>query len=240
MAKRFIVFQHGPWDGLGRLLTEAAFIAKVRLDVLEVWHQPPPLLSPYDGLMVLGGSPNINQERQFPFLRPEKEAISRSIAEDRPYLGFCLGHQLLAEALGAKIGANPAPSIGIVRGYLTHDGRRHQIFRGFDKTMPLFKWHTQAVQEPLPRAIQVLATSVDCPVEAISVKDRPHLVGLQFDNYAAAPGDVANWLTKDERWLATLNNGEIAPPSILDNVRQYSDALRADFNRLFTNFLELA
>lgn len=239
MAKRLSVLQHGPWDGMGRLLAEAARDNGVQLDVVEVWHQPIPALSPYDGLIVLGGSANVDQERQYPFLCGEKKAIADSIRDNRPYLGFCLGHQLLAQTMGAQIGNNLAASIGIVRGYLTHDGRHHQIFNGFSKTLPLLKWHTQAVQEPLPKAIQVLATSADCQVEAISVKGRPHLIGLQFDNYAATPDDIAAWVAKDERWLGTLNNGAINTTEILRAAREYCSTLRKDFHRLFTNFLAM-
>ncbi len=140
--------------------------------------------------------------------------------------------------MGAKIGNNLRASLGVIRGFLTHNGRQHGIFAGFEKTMPLFKWHTQMVQEPLPGPLQILATSADCPVEAISVRERPHLVGLQSDSYAAAPADVAAWLTKDERWLAGLNNGEIDPDDILTHVHRYQKTLRDDFARLFSNFLQ--
>ncbi|MDH4322344.1 MAG: type 1 glutamine amidotransferase [Desulfobulbaceae bacterium] len=238
MTKRLIVFQHGPLDGTGALLLDSARRHKTQLTIIEVWHQPIPALTPYAGLIVLGGGANINQERRYPFLRTEKERIAASIAEDRPYLGFCLGHQLLAEAMGAKIGDNLRASLGVIRGFLTHMGREHGIFAGFEKTMPLFKWHTQMVHEPLPAPLQILATSADCPVEAISVRDRPHLVGLQSDSYAADPADVAAWLAKDERWLAGLNNGEIDPTAILTHVQRYREALRDDFARLFTNFLK--
>ena len=238
MAKRFIVFQHGPLDRAGKLLTTIAHKRQVQLDTIKVWQQPIPPLDPYDGLIVLDGSPNVNQERQYPFLHAEKQAIRASISADRPYLGFCLGHQLLAEALGAKIGNNIRTSLGVIRGYLTHDGRRHQIFAGFDKTMPLFKWHTQMICEPLPRTLQILSTSADCPVEAISVLDRPHLIGLQFDNHAADPSDVSARIAKDERWLGTQNKGETDPADIITRVQRYHETLRDDFERLFTNFLK--
>jgi len=238
MAKRFIVFQHGPLDRAGKLLTDAARKKEAQLDVIELWHQPPPPTDHYDGLIVLDGTPNVNQERQYPFLHAEKLAIRESISNDRPYLGFCLGHQLLAEALGAKIDNNIRTSLGVIRGYLTHDGRRHQIFAGFDKTMPLFKWHTQMICEPLPKTLQILSTSADCPVEAISVLDRPHLIGLQFDNHAADPADVRARIAKDERWIGSLNNGETDPADIMTRVERYHKTLRDDFERLFSNFLK--
>jgi GMP synthase-like glutamine amidotransferase len=109
-----------------------------------------------------------------------------------PYLGFCLGHQLLADALGAKIGPNYRACIGFIEGFITHDGRNHPAFRELPQHMPLFKWHAQAVQEPLPNYINILATSSECQVEAISVHERPHILGMQFDNHAADPADVKN------------------------------------------------
>ena len=237
MAYRFIVFQHSPLDCVGKLLSNFATKKNIQLDIIEIWHQPIPPLTPYDGLIVLDGSPNINQENHYPFLRSEKKAIRDSINEDRPYLGFCLGHQLLADALGARINNNYRASLGVIRGYLTHHGRHHQIFAGFDKTMPLFKWHTQTICEPLPRNLRILTTSADCQVEAISVKDRPHLIGLQFDNHVADPRDVAARIAKDDRWLTSLDNTAADPNSILTSVERYQKTLRNDFNRLITNFL---
>jgi GMP synthase (glutamine-hydrolysing) len=238
MALQLLVFQHSPWEGPGRFLQSAANRCDVRLQVIKVWQHSIPDLAPYDGLVVLGGSPHVDQVRQYPFLATEKRAIQRSLAEDRPYLGFCLGHQLLAEALGAKIGPNFAPSVGFTTGYLTEAGREHPVFSGIRKSMPLFKWHGQTVLTPLPRHLLVLGTSASCQVEALSVQDRPHLIGVQFDNHAADHRDVATWLRKDQKWLASLSN-EIEPAAILAEAKKRQADLDADFDCLFRNFLSL-
>ena len=89
MAKRFLVFQHMSWEGPGVHLIRSAENLGLNLEIIEVWHQEIPDLSPYDGLIVLGGSPNVDQEEQHPFLRAEKAAIRRALATDKSYLGFC-------------------------------------------------------------------------------------------------------------------------------------------------------
>ena len=125
MAKNFLVFQHTPWEGPGEFLLAAANRHNIHLHIVKVWEQPIPEITSHDGLIVLGGSPNVDQEKQYPFLHEEKKIIRQAIKTDMPYLGICLGHQLLAEALEAKVGPNFMTSVGFINGYLTHDGRRH-------------------------------------------------------------------------------------------------------------------
>ena len=100
----------------------------MQLDIVEVWHEPIPDIGSYDGLVVLGGTPNVDQGETYTFLKAEKDVICRAIKEDMPYLGFCLGHQLLAEALDAKVGPNFCRSVGFIQGQITKDGGRHPIF----------------------------------------------------------------------------------------------------------------
>lgn len=239
MAKRLLVFQHTHWEGPGKFLLDAAGKYNVFLEIIRVWEQPIPELSYYDGLLVLGGGPNVDQEKEYPFLAAEKKAIRQCIAEDRPYLGFCLGHQLLAEALGAGVGPNFQPSIGFAPGFLTHDGRNHPAFSGLPAKLSLFKWHGHAVQEPMPSHVSLLATSAACQVEAISVTDRPHFLGMQSDNHAAAPEDVECWLQEDTDWLDSLEDVEIDRNAILAEAHRHADRTARQFDLFFTNFLSL-
>lgn len=239
MVKKLLVLQHTPWEGPGKLLIEAAKKNHTRLKVIKVWSQEIPDMSRYGGLLVLGGGPNVHQEQQYPFLVYEKRAIRQSIADNRPYLGFCLGHQLLADALGAEVGPNFQPSVGFITGYKTHTGREHAVFANLPPAMPLFKWHSQAVKEPLPRQVILLATSTECVVEAIALADHPHIIGVQADNHAADPEDVKLWLAKDQKWLASLRDIDINPHTILTAAEQYSAAITEQFDRFFTNFLSM-
>jgi GMP synthase-like glutamine amidotransferase len=237
MAKQFLVFQHMSWEGPGSHLVRAAKSKGLQLHVVEVWHQTIPDLATYDGLILLGGSPNVDQEAKYPFLRAEKAAIREVLEADKPYLGFCLGHQLLADVLGLKVGLNSCRSVGFIEGHLTRDGRQHPLFQNLPSTMPIFKWHAQAVLPPVPKHIEILVTSLDCEVEAISLKGSPHVVGLQFDNHAGSKQDVATWLAGDRGWLAE-------PPAVDPSV-VFADAVKHEthvgeqFELVFGNYLEL-
>ncbi|MFB3926871.1 MAG: type 1 glutamine amidotransferase [Syntrophales bacterium] len=236
MSKRFLVFQHMPWEKPGQHLMRCAKARRVRLEILEVWHQAIPDLHAYDGLIVLGGSPNVNQEDRYPFLRAEKEAIRWIIEQDKAYLGFCLGHQLLGDVLGARVGPNFCCSIGFIQGQITKNGRSHPLFQEMPQSIPLFKWHAQAVLPPLPKDVEILVTSADCQIEAISVKNRPHLVGLQFDNYAASVADVREWVEGDCEWLARAN---INPLQVIREAREMEYLIGVHFELFFENFLNL-
>lgn len=239
MGTRLLVLQHTAWEGPGEFLVSAARKFKVALEVVKVWKGSLPDAQGYDGLLVLGGGPNVHQEEQYPFLKGEKSFIRQAIAADKPYLGFCLGHQLLADALGAKVGPNFCTSVGFVQGHLTHDGREHPVFKGFDKTFPLFKWHAQTVLEPLPKHLTVLMTSAACQVEALSVTGRPHIVGVQFDNHAASLADVARWLHKDQKWLSSLVDQDINPAAIISEAKRLEKKMARWFEKFFANYLRL-
>jgi GMP synthase-like glutamine amidotransferase len=237
MTKRFLVFQHMPWEGPGQHLIRSARKTEIRLDVVEVWHQAVPDTRSYDGLIVLGGGPNVDEEDEYPFLKAEKAAIRRAMDEDKPCMGFCLGHQLLAQALGARIGPNFCRSVGFIGGHVTQDGGKHPMFEGLPRSFPLFKWHAQAVLPPLPKEIDVLVTSSECQVEAFSMAGRPHVVGFQFDNHAATVNDIRTWVKGDEQWLRR-------PPEV-DTAAMIKDAQRREalmgeqFERMFDNCIKL-
>jgi GMP synthase (glutamine-hydrolysing) len=237
MSKRFLVFQHMSWEGPGQHLIETARRENVSMDIVEVWREPIPDIRRYDGLIVLGGGPNVDQEKEYPFLRDEKRAIRRAIKADKAYLGFCLGHQLLAEALGARVGPNYCRSIGFIEGHLTNEGRNHPAFAGIPKSFPLFKWHSQAVLPPLPKEVDVLVTSAVCQVEAISVEDRPYLMGLQFDNQSATVVDARQWLQADETWLSQPPG--VDPAAILRDAADKEALMGEQFEILFRNFIQL-
>lgn len=239
MSRKFAVFQHTPWEGPGKLLLKSARKHHVTLQAIRVWEQPIPDISGFDGLIVLGGSPNVNQEEAYPFLRSEKRTIRESIAAGRPYLGFCLGLQLLAESLGARIGNNFKPSIGFTQGYLTTAGRQHPVFANMEKQFPLFKWHGQTILPPVPRGCSILATSAECQVEAIGMIDHPAIIGLQFDNHAADFEEVAVFIQKDQKWLSSIPDRVIDPRSILLEAQKYEKTVAQQFESFFANFLKL-
>jgi len=237
MAKRFLVFQHMDWEGPGEHLIRSAKSQDLHLDVIEVWHQTIPDLATYDGLIVLGGSPNVDQEEEYPFLKVEKRAIRRVLEADKSYLGFCLGHQLLAHVLGLDVGPNSCRSVGFIEGHLTRDGRHHPLFQNLPNTMPLFKWHAQAVLSPVPKHIEILVTSLECEIEAISLKGSPHIIGLQFDNHAGSKKDVNAWIEGDCNWLSSPP--EVDTSKLLKDAVRYETHVGEQFELVLDNYLKL-
>ena len=237
MAKQILALQHTHWESPGALLLQAAERHRIRLLVIKVWEEFIPELNAFDGLLVLGGGPNANQEELYPFLKAEKKAIRQALAIDMPYLGFCLGHQLLADALGASVGKNFRSCVGFATGYLTASGRRHPVFAPGPGRQPLFKWHDQAVLEPVPKNIEVLMTSEGCQVEAISVTGRPHIIGVQSDNHATSAREVMEWLEHDRAWLDSLQDIHIDRETIVREAILYESEIAENFGRFFDEFV---
>ncbi len=237
MIQKFLVFQNRPREGPGKYLTRSAEKLNVMLDVVEPGHQNVPDINLYRGLIVLGEIPDADQLNKSPFLKIEKNIIRQFLEHDKPYLGFCLGHLLLAEVLGAEIGPNFCLSTGFIQGYLTRKGHAHPVFKDIPDSFPLFKWHTMAVLSPVPKHIDVLATSSECQVEAISIKDRPHIVGFQFNNQAAAVSDVKNMVNKNKIWKS--ENLSIDITTLLKETEKYAAIVGQQFELILTNYMKL-
>lgn len=236
MKRKFLVLQHTPWEKPGRHLVNSSRKRKIGLDIACLWHDSLPDVSGYDAIVVLGGTPNVSEEDRYPYLRDEKEALRKAIHLNKPCLGFCLGHQLLADTLGAGVEPNFCRSIGFIQGQLTRDGKNHPVFNNLPHTINLFKWHSQAVAPPFPKEMEILATSADCQVESFSLRGRPHIVGFQFDNYAAAYKDICEWIEGDREWLA---QSAIDCDALRRTAREQEQLMGAQFELIFDNFVNL-
>jgi GMP synthase-like glutamine amidotransferase len=158
---------------------------------------------------------------------------------NKPCLGFNLGCHLLAEAAGATIGPGHAASLGIIDGHVTHEGRKHPLFQGIRSPCKLFKWHKQVVLSPLPRSMVLLATSKDCMVEACCLEGRPHIIGLQCDNYAGFPEDLDDWLRHGDGLIGRGQCGHVFTESLVRVAQGLAAEMAADFGVLLRNFVSL-
>ena len=131
-----------------------------------------PDLGAYDALWVMGGPMDVWEDDLHPWLAAERAAIREAVVERRmPFFGFCLGHQLLAQALGGEVGPAAEPEIGIFDVELTEAGRASAIFEGVPTVHGCLQWHGAEVLQPPPGA-RVLAASPACAVQALGVGDR--------------------------------------------------------------------
>jgi GMP synthase (glutamine-hydrolysing) len=106
-------------------------------------------LSGASGLVVLGGPMNVDETDRYPRLAQEVEWIKQALAAGLPTLGICLGAQLLAKALGAKVYPNPVKEIGWYRVTLTPHADRDTLFEGCGRTVSVFHWHGDTFDLPL-------------------------------------------------------------------------------------------
>lgn len=239
MTEKLAVFQHSPWEGPGRFLLQAAQHNNIELCIIKAWEGIFPEPTEYSAFILLGGSANVHEEERYPFLVAEKICLQNILAADKPCLGICLGHQLLAQTLKAQIGPNFCHSIGVSQAFLTSNGRSHPIFKGIPSPFPTFKWHAQAVIPPVPRHFQILATSRECQVEAFSIKERPHLIGIQFDNNASHPADAAAWYDQDQAWLNSLSPAPLDKKHLLARLEAEKTTLARQFHLLFSSFCKM-
>ncbi|MFZ1467369.1 MAG: type 1 glutamine amidotransferase [Paracoccaceae bacterium] len=154
-----------------------------------------PDLSGFDLLVVMGGPMDVWEGDKHPWLAPEMAAIHTWVRDlDRPYLGICLGHQLLAQALGGKTGMMAAPEVGVTATQLTDAGRQDRLFAGFTPEVQAFQWHGAEVQA-VPEGGVVLAGNAACQIQAMRVGRRAW--GIQF-HVEMTPSTVAEWTAVPE------------------------------------------
>src|SRR5271165_2705118 len=142
-----LVFQHLAIEDPGSL---ASWMdrAGMRLTTVELDEGGEiPDLEGFDFLLVMGGPMDVWQEEEHRWLVTEKAAIRRWVRQlRRPYLGVCLGHQLLADALGGAVGLMATPEIGVMDIALTDDGRSDRAFAGLPPVVPALQWHGAEVR----------------------------------------------------------------------------------------------
>lgn len=137
-----------------------------------------PPLDGYDALVVMGGAMDVWQEDAHPWLVREKAAIREAVTDrGLPYLGFCLGHQLLADALGGVVGPMSEPEVRVTNVEVTEAGAEDPLFAGFDGPIRCMQWHGAEIKTPPPGGA-TLATSERGEVEALRVGACAY--GVQF------------------------------------------------------------
>ena len=166
---RLLVFQHLDCEHPGSL---RRFLQAdgIEWDAVELdTGEPIPDLENYDALWVMGGPMDVWDVEEYPWLVAEKAAIRRWVNDfKKPYLGLCLGHQLLADALGGTCGPQRPPEIGILDVALTEAGQGDPLMTGLPVNQKCLQWHSVRVAQE-PENATILASSGICRVQAMRV-----------------------------------------------------------------------
>jgi len=102
----------------------------------------------HQGIVAMGGPMGVHDEEQHPWLAAEKRLIGEAVRAGTPYWGVCLGAQLLAASLGARVSAGPAPEVGVFPVALTPPAARDPVFGDLPDSFPAFHWHGDTYELP--------------------------------------------------------------------------------------------
>lgn len=128
------------------------------------------------GLIIMGGPMGVYEEDRYPFLCDEIRLIEQAVKEDKAVLGVCLGSQLLAKALGARVTKGKKKEIGWHPVSLTAGATKDRLWSGVEPSFTAYHWHGDVFE--LPRGAEPLASSALTPCQAFRYGDRAY--GLLF------------------------------------------------------------
>jgi GMP synthase-like glutamine amidotransferase len=199
--------------------------------------EPVPDWQEFDAVLAMGGPMGASDDAEHGWLTAEKELVLEAVEARRPFLGVCLGVQLLAAALDAPVYSLDRAEVGLLPVELTAEGRDHPLFAGLDEPLVSLQWHGDTFD--LPEGAVRLASSPVAANQAFQVRHRPAF-GVQF-HLEVTPEMAREWaeVPAYRRSLAeTLGAAEGA--AFLAEVERRAEELHPNARRLFANWLELA
>ena len=201
-AKKVLILQHVPNEGAGTI-RDYLEDKKIpfRFIHLDANEPLPENLETVRSAVVMGGPMNVYQETEFPFLKEENSFIKNLIKKKIPYLGVCLGAQLLAKALGAKVIKAQAAEIGWDDIQLSENAAQDPLFSELKTSqLRVLQWHEDTFE--LPSGAVHLASSALVPNQAFRYEDR--FYGFQFHVEVDRPM-LEDWFKKSKDLLNVLH-----------------------------------
>ncbi len=177
-------------------------------------------------VVTMGGPMNVYEEEKYPFLKAENIFIKQVLEKEIPYLGICLGSQLLAKACGAAVLKAPQKEIGWFDVTLTLEAAHDPLFQGLAGSLEVFQWHEDTFI--VPDGGMLLATSEVCKNQAFRYGKNAY--GLQF-HFEVTPDLIWSWVKADESLPDSVE--------LLMTAYKKKDLLEQQAKELCANFLNL-
>jgi GMP synthase-like glutamine amidotransferase len=212
-------FQHVPFEGPAGIADWAGqrghTLSRSQLYAAEDLPQQ----ADFDSLVLMGGPMGVYDEREHPWLVAEKAFLRDTIAARKPVVGVCLGAQLIAEVLGARVFRNLYKEMGWFPIDLTEEGRRSPLFDGLPQRLDVFHWHGDTFDLP-PSAVH-LARSKGCAHQAFLYQGR--VLGLQF-HIESTPDSVQQ--------IVEAGVDELVPAKYIQSAERILAATAEDYARI--------
>ena len=237
---RILILQHIKIEDPGfikdLLIKDGAELTTIELDEGE---KIPKDLSKFDAMFCMGGPMDTWMEKEHPWLIDEKKAIKEFVVDlKKPYLGFCLGCQLLGEVVGGKVERTKNPEIGMLNISFSNNKNDDVLFSKFPDQITSLQWHSYEVQGlENNKDVTHLASSPETKYQIFKYQN--HAYGIQFhievkDTTVGEWGCVPEYKSALEKQLGegALDKFEKDSQKHMPSMNQYSKILYENFKKL--------
>ncbi|CAN5237797.1 type 1 glutamine amidotransferase [soil metagenome] len=230
---RTLVLQHIACEPPGVfedvLLERGVELHRVELDQGE----PLPDWRGFEAIVAMGGPMSATDDDELPWLTDEKRLIGEAVRAGIPYWGVCLGVQLLAASLGARVYRGPEPEVGLLPVALTPEARGDPVFAAAPDDLVTLQWHGDTFD--LPEEAVRLASSPAYPNQAFR---RGRAYGVQF-HLEVSPEMARQWAEVPE-YVSSLERmlGPEGGPAFLSAIENRAEEMRSAGRMLFERLLD--
>ena len=234
MQKEILIIKNISREGPGlfeNLIKE--YCIKYKIIDLSLGEKIPPLNN-YGAVVILGGPDSANDENEK--IISEINLVEKILRSKIPFLGICLGLQILVKAAGGKVIKSPIKEIGFLdpdnnyfNVHLTDEGQKDQLFSGLNSSLKVFHLHGETVE--LTNAMTLLAVGKFCKNQIVKVGKNAY--GIQ-GHFELTPEMFEIWLNEDDDLRQT--NKEI----LIRTFNEVYDEYERTGKTIFRNFLNIA
>jgi len=238
--KNVIVLQHIKIEDPG-YIKDLMIKDKVNLTTIELdeGEKIPKNLNNFDAMFCMGGPMDTWMEKDYPWLIEEKKRIREFVVElKKPYLGFCLGCQLLGEVIGGQVTRSEPSEIGILDIEFIENKNKDNLFSSFPNQIKSLQWHSYEVQNlENNKDVTLIASSAVTKYQIFKYQN--HAYGIQFhieikDTTVNEWGCVPEYKSALEKQLGSgaLDKFDKAAKENMADMNKYSEVLYKNFKQL--------